>query len=120
MNTDLRKSLHTGWFQATLVSALLLVPLVSQAQSTFFGSGGASNTAPDTDNLAFGYQALFSNTTGSYNTAQGLYSLLSNTTGANNTANGVGALYFNTIGSMVALGVLTAVLPPCCSFSSRA
>ena len=44
-------------------------------------------------NTAVGYQALFSNTTGSYNTANGVYALLSNTTGSQNTANGLNAGY---------------------------
>ena len=50
-------------------------------------------------NTAVGYQALFSNTTGSYNTANGVYALFSNTTGSYNTANGLYALFSNTTGS---------------------
>jgi len=49
-------------------------------------------------NTSFGYQALFSNTTGINNTANGYQALFSNTTGDYNTANGIGALYSNTTG----------------------
>src|SRR5438105_5002286 len=47
---------------------------------------------------AFGYQALFSNTTGNYNTANGYNALYSNTTGNYNAVNGSKALYSNTLG----------------------
>src|SRR5438876_5812553 len=68
------------------------------------------NTAEGTDalfslttlgffNTAIGFEALFSNTTGSANTATGLEALFSNTGGNNDTANGVNALFSNTIGS---------------------
>jgi hypothetical protein len=115
MNTGFRISHFAGLFQATLVSAVLLAPTVSQAQ-VFFASGGTTNTVPNTaSNQAFGYQALFSNTTGQNNvaigfralfanttgfgnTASGYTALTSNTTGSNNTANGWDALEFNTIG----------------------
>ena len=70
MYTPLRKSFSTHWLQSTLAAALFLVPLASQAD-TFFGSGGLSNSATSTSNLAFGYQALFSNTSGNSNTATG-------------------------------------------------
>ena len=51
------------------------------------------------NNEANGYQALASNTTGSYNTANGSGALLDNTTGANNTAEGQAALLSNTTGN---------------------
>ena len=50
-------------------------------------------------NTAIGYNALFSNTTGSNNTANGVSALQSNTTGLFNTANGANALYSNTTGN---------------------
>ena len=50
-------------------------------------------------NSAFGYQALYSNTTGSKNTANGSRALYSNTTGNLNTADGFQALYSNTTGN---------------------
>jgi hypothetical protein len=56
-------------------------------------------------NAALGYQALFSNTTGSANIAVGHQALYSNTTGAENTALGNLALYSNTtVGSNIAVG----------------
>jgi DNA-binding beta-propeller fold protein YncE len=63
-----------------------------------------SNTTGNS-NVATGYQALFSNTTGVNNTANGFSALHLNTTGVNNTANGLQALYYNTTGnSNVATG----------------
>ena len=50
-------------------------------------------------NVAIGSQALYSNTTGGSNVAIGRNALYFNTTGSNNTANGRHALYFNTTGS---------------------
>ena len=50
-------------------------------------------------NSAFGYEALYSNTTAIANTAIGAYALRFNTTGLQNTAIGCDALYFNTTGS---------------------
>ena len=51
-------------------------------------------------NTKFGYQSLYSNTTGYYNTALGYNSLYSNTTGYYNTALGYNSLFYNTIGSI--------------------
>ena len=61
---------------------------------------GAGNIS---SNTASGYQALNSNTTGSYNTASGYQALYSNTSGylgfiSANTASGYRALYSNTSG----------------------
>jgi hypothetical protein len=50
-------------------------------------------------NSAFGYQALSSNTDGSGNSAMGYQALDFNTTGSNNSAMGYQALYSNTTGS---------------------
>jgi hypothetical protein len=55
----------------------------------------ANNTGTG-QNSAFGYQTLFSNTSGNQNTANGYLALYSNTTGSFNTANGFGALFSNT------------------------
>jgi hypothetical protein len=71
--------------------------MVSHAQ-VLFGSGGSTNTAPYSTNLAFGAAALASNTMGLYNTAIGVEALRSNNTGFYNTANGTFALYSNTAG----------------------
>jgi hypothetical protein len=98
MNTGFRTSRFAGLFQATLVSLLLLPPMVSRAQ-VLFGSGGTVNTAPFAPNLAFGFEALLSNTTGGGNTAIGFATLLSNNMGNRNTANGFAALHANTTGN---------------------
>jgi trimeric autotransporter adhesin len=57
-----------------------------------------SKTTPPATNTANGYNALFSNTTGTENTATGRGTLVINTTGNFNTANGALALYNNTEG----------------------
>jgi trimeric autotransporter adhesin len=62
-----------------------------------------SNTPWNSDNVAVGYQALYSNQPtstedGINNTAVGTYALRTNTTGVDNTANGASSLYFNTGG----------------------
>lgn len=50
-------------------------------------------------NLALGFEALRTNTSGSNNTASGYKTLSANTTGNGNTANGYGSLLSNTTGS---------------------
>jgi len=62
-----------------------------------------SNTPWNSDNVAVGFQALYSNQPtstedGINNTAVGSYALRANTTGVDNTANGASSLYFNTEG----------------------
>jgi uncharacterized coiled-coil protein SlyX len=54
--------------------------------------------------MANGFEALFSNTTGSNNTAAGLLALENNTTGHDNTAQGFEALANNTGSSNIAVG----------------
>ena len=56
------------------------------------GSGDLSS------NTVVGYQALYSNTTGSWNSANGYQALFSNTTGNDNVATGYQALLNNTTG----------------------
>jgi uncharacterized coiled-coil protein SlyX len=51
------------------------------------------------DNTAIGFDALFSNTTGSFNTASGSQALFSNTSGLSNTAYGCQVLFSNTTGT---------------------
>ena len=58
------------------------------------GTGSSSNQY----NSAFGYQALYFNTTGDNNTAIGRRTLYYNTSGSDNTAIGLQALYTNTTG----------------------
>ena len=65
------------------------------------GLGGANNSS----NIAFGYDALVSNTIGDANVAIGREALLVNTTGQANVAIGLQALIYNTSGSSnVAIG----------------
>src|SRR5579884_2090277 len=82
----------------TLLAPLAL-PLTSSAQSTLFGNGTTTNKAVYEKNLAFGYQALHSNTTGYSNTAIGEYALGSNTPCSQNTADGYYALCCKTTGN---------------------
>jgi len=99
--------------RGAFASSLLLATLPTSAQ-TFFGSGGVTNTATATENVAFGYgvlsskkgfntaiggNALHTNTTGAQNTANGYVSLYKNTTGIQNTADGYAVLYTNSTGS---------------------
>jgi hypothetical protein len=58
-------------------------------------------TQPASRNVAIGYQALFSNTTGATNTAVGSFALSSNTIGNENTAYGRNALSLNSSGKLV-------------------
>jgi hypothetical protein len=70
---------------------------VNGYQALYSNTTGSSNTA-------VGYSSLYSNT-GSYNTAIGAGTLYSNTTGADNTAVGSNSLYHNTTGSFnIAIG----------------
>src|SRR5213080_3222736 len=62
-----------------------------------------------TDNMAIGFNALFSNTTGSWNTANG-FQALGSTTGSSNTGIGYQALAFNTRGTNnIALGASAGI-----------
>src|SRR5208282_5692359 len=64
-----------------------------------FGTGAlGSDSSTSGANSAFGYEALYNNTTGDNNTAAGEEALWSNSTGNVNTATGVDALYSNTDG----------------------
>ncbi len=67
--------------------------------SVFLSSGaGANNVGTDNKNVSVGYEALYSNTTGTENAANGFHALFYNTIGGYNTANGNYALYSNTTG----------------------
>jgi len=65
-------------------------------QSTALGDDALLNGA--VANTAIGFEALFSNTDGTYNTGVGAFALQFNTTGYENTAIGYGALPYNTTG----------------------
>src|SRR5579871_412203 len=114
MNTGIGRSLSVCTLFAAVMAALLLVPMVSQAQ-TIFGSGGDTNSVPAVNNFAFGfnalknnvgsdntalgYSALYLNTVGSYNTATGFNALNTNASGNYNTSYGFNALYANNSGN---------------------
>ncbi len=104
----LRRGLLTAL--AFALGWLALSPVARAVSPPPDGGYDRFNTAEGTDalfslttlgffNTAIGFEALFSNTTGSANTATGLEALFSNTGGNNDTANGVNALFSNTIGS---------------------
>src|SRR5205807_534179 len=95
---------------ALTLTCFALSPTAQAVSPPPDGGYDRENTAEGTDalfslttlgffNTATGFEALFSNTTGSANTATGLEALFSNTGGNNDTANGVNALFSNTIGS---------------------
>jgi hypothetical protein len=67
------------------------------ASSTSFGYQ-ALNSNTGGKNAAFGYNALYSNSDGTFNTATGNEALRSNTTGDYNTASGHQALFSNVAG----------------------
>jgi hypothetical protein len=68
--------------------------------NAFLGfAGNTTTTGGYGDNTAAGYQAFFSNTSGSFNTASGWEALYSNTEGVTNSASGARALYSNTTGA---------------------
>lgn len=79
-----------------LVISFLFISHGLMAQNTSY----KKNAVPinGVDNVAFGRNALISNTTGDINSATGIDALFSNTTGGANIANGYKALYFNTMG----------------------
>jgi hypothetical protein len=62
-------------------------------------SNQPTSTAVGINNTAVGNYALYTNTTGIYNTASGMNALFYNTMGGCNTANASFALYHNTTGS---------------------
>jgi hypothetical protein len=76
------------------------ISLKDAGDSIFVGyQAGLNDDASANLNVGVGYQALYSNTTGSYNAAHGYRALYSNTTGESNSAVGYQALYFNTTGA---------------------
>jgi hypothetical protein len=81
----------------SVIMGLLAFSFYVKAQNASYNA----NTVPikGTDNSAFGWRALRSNTTGTGNIATGKEALYFNTTGNFNVANGLQALYSNTIGS---------------------
>jgi len=90
---------------STAVGASSAAAWMSASSTAWYSvavGNGALGTAPTSGiaqyNTAVGYQALYSNTTGSSNTANGMHALYSNTTGNYNSAVGQRALFANTTG----------------------
>jgi hypothetical protein len=85
-----------------------VVILVAVGSFAFSPQTRAACDSPDPGcpggNLAEGYLALASLSSGTYNTGIGIYSLLSNTTGGLNTGVGAGALFSNTGNETTATG----------------
>jgi hypothetical protein len=71
------------------------VPLIFDVNNVRAGNTGSFSNA----NVSFGYQALSSNTSGTYNTASGHSALKNSTTGQFNTAFGANALISNLAGN---------------------
>ena len=71
----------------------------SKGENTLFGYQTLYSNTTGSYSVAIGYRALYSNTTGSYNSALGDTPLYSNTTGSYNSALGNASLQFNTTGS---------------------
>lgn len=78
---------------------------ISSTANTSFGYQSLNVLNPNIGpyNSAFGYRALFSNTTGGYNTALGHSAMYKNISGSNNTATGMYSLFSNTKGSFNAV-----------------
>jgi len=94
---------------ALTLTCFALSPTAQAVSPPPDGGYDRENTAEGTDalfslttlgffNTATGFEALFSNTTGSANTATGLQALFFNTGGNHNTADGLTALRQNTTG----------------------
>jgi hypothetical protein len=80
---------------------------VANGHSVYFGFG-TLHVSTGSNNVAFGYQALYANTTANLNSAFGYQALYANTTGGTNSAFGLQALYsYNNTGG--ANGFLIAV-----------
>jgi hypothetical protein len=74
--------------------------VIAIGNSALYNNGiGATESSHANYNTAIGWEALYSNTTGTDNTANGYHALRSNTTGQGNTAYGVSTLDSNTTGS---------------------
>ncbi len=93
------------WYAYTLVLVLVLIlPKLTSAQNTAYGSGALSHNTSGTANSAFGYDALYGNLTGSSNTGSGYLALYTNQNGTGNTAVGGKALYTNVANYNTATG----------------
>ena len=71
----------------------------NNSENTAFGFKALFSNSTGLNNSAFGFKALYFNTTGYENSANGSNTLYSNTTGFFNTAHGVNSLFSNTGGN---------------------
>ena len=84
---------------ALMLASFALSPMARADGNTALGDGArASPSTGGLQDVAIGFNALHSPTSGPWNTAIGAAALVSNTTGFNNTANGAFALQNNTTG----------------------
>jgi hypothetical protein len=99
----MNRSLSNQCCIAALAAATGVLPVLAPAakaqDNTYYGTGALeSGSVSGLYDAAFGYDSLFSNTTGAGNTAMGVNSLYTNKTGSYNTAYGQGSLGANTTG----------------------
>ena len=100
INTSVSSSTHLDSNYSIAIGGV-----VSATNSVAVGYQALSSNTTGSYNTAVGYQSLTNNTTGSYSTAVGYQSLSLTTTGTANTAIGWQSLFFNTSGSFnTALG----------------
>jgi trimeric autotransporter adhesin len=92
------KTTTDGNFNTGGGSGALSGSSLTGGQNVAYGFNALSSNTGGQLNAAFGFQALYSNTTGGYNTAAGFDALFSNTGGYANTASGYRALNDNTTG----------------------
>jgi hypothetical protein len=97
-------SSNTGFGYRTLVANMTAGRNVAVGHNALQAQSYNPGFAWNSENVAVGYEALFSNqptstTNGNQNTALGNYALRSNTTGNYNSAGGHGALFSSTTGS---------------------
>jgi hypothetical protein len=92
------KTTTDGNFNTGGGSGALSGSSLTGGQNVAYGFNALSSNTGGQLNAAFGFQALYSNTTGGYNTAAGFDALFSNTGGYENTASGYRALNDNTTG----------------------
>jgi hypothetical protein len=104
-NDDLNNNKNVAIGTAALENSTDRSGLVAIGDSALFNNGiGAVAPFHSVRNIALGYKALFSNTTGYRNTAIGFNSLYSNISGMRNFAGGASALFSNTGNSNTAVG----------------
>jgi trimeric autotransporter adhesin len=84
---------------AVCLGTLGSVAALAQTDNTAYGTDALGKVTTGSYNSAFGYGTLYSDTAGSYNTATGYDALYINTTGGNNIGIGASAGIDNPVGS---------------------